>query len=73
MPANPAFRSPNLCHAIARAVREISPAVRALDAEAIGTEIRNRVCNYWGSDHGLTDAEIAATAQDVKRNSQTQA
>lgn len=60
--------SPDLCHAVTRAVREILPRVRSLDIDAISSEIRSRVCTYWGPHHGMSDAEIQATARDVKRS-----
>ena len=63
-------RSPDLCHAVTRAVREILPRVRSLDIDAISTEIRNLVCAYWGPHHGMSDAEIQATARDVKRSAE---
>lgn len=66
---NPHSRSPNLCHAIARAVREILPNARSMDTDAISREISTLVCSYWGPNHGMSDAEIDATAQDVKRSS----
>ena len=67
---NPAPRSPDLCHAVTRAVREILPRVRSLDVDAISAEIRNGVCTYWGPNHGMSDAEFQATARDVKRGSE---
>ncbi|WP_334684056.1 hypothetical protein [Arthrobacter sp. CAN_A6] len=56
----------SLLEAVARAVREVAPLADQADLDSITSELEARICDYWGEYHGITCAEMIATARDVK-------
>lgn len=58
----------SLLEALTRAVREVSPLAVCAGIDAITAELEVRICGYWRKDHGMTAAELIATAWDVKAN-----
>jgi hypothetical protein len=46
-------------------VRDVAPAAGLLTDEQISQELEKRINEYWGVDHGISQAELRATARDV--------
>lgn len=54
-----------MCDAVRLAVKDVAPAARLLDPDQVSGELEKRISDYWGPDHGISQAELHATARDV--------
>lgn len=56
-----------LVDAVRKAVQDVIPAAGPLTDEQVSYELEKRIQEYWGADHGISQAELRATARDVMK------
>jgi hypothetical protein len=54
-----------LAEALRHAVQDVRPHIGARSCEALAAELEARLTVHWGPDHGITAAEMLATARDI--------